>query len=254
MPKESRRRYQRREKEAIVPKIPDLTDPRYLHEVGWFLYHDRFRRDCFGGSYEQERLTYSGMLLDEVLGSCQQDRMWLEDKTVVTIGCGCTGDLATWPARVKIAVDPLLYVYQKLGMLVQDAPGTSPTTYLAVGIEEVPLLDDCADLVLCRNALDHVPDPAEMLGQIRRIVKPDGVLYVSVDTGGCPTPDEPTVFSVESLSATVGEWFEILTESRDHAPHSAGRLCAVRILARKKRGSPPEISRDAVLDAYLAQL
>ena len=28
-----------------MPEIPDLTDPRYLDEVGWFLYYEKYRRD-----------------------------------------------------------------------------------------------------------------------------------------------------------------------------------------------------------------
>ena len=42
-----------------MPQIPDLTDPRYLDEVGWFLYHEKYERDRFGGSYDAERLAYS---------------------------------------------------------------------------------------------------------------------------------------------------------------------------------------------------
>jgi SAM-dependent methyltransferase len=235
-------------------RIPELTDPRYLHELGWFLYYERFGRDRFGGPYDEERLVYSRMLLEEVLRCCRQDGTWLADKTVVTVGCGCTGDLATWPAAVKIAVDPLLYTYQKLGMLVPDTPGTSPTVYLSVAINDLPLLDDSADIVLCRNALDHVPDPGEMLSQIRRILKEDGVFHLSVDVGGSPTPDEPTVFSVDGLAALVGESFEILTRSEDHRPHSAGRAGAVRILARKRQAAAVNLDKEAVLAAYLAQL
>jgi SAM-dependent methyltransferase len=235
-------------------RIPDLTDPRYLDELGWFLYHEKFRRDQFGGTYDEERLAHSRMLLDEVLRGCGRDPAWLCDKTVVTVGCGCTGDLATWPAAAKIAVDPLLYAYQKLRMLVPDVPGTHPTVNLSVGIGDLPLLDECADLVLCRNALDHVAEPGEMLAEIRRILRADGMLYLSVDIGGRPTPDEPTVFSTESLSARVETSFEILTRSDDHRPHSAGRARAVRIVARKRGGSAPLLDREAVLEAYLAQL
>lgn len=235
-------------------RIPDLTDPRYLDELGWFLYHEKFRRDQFGDTYDEERLAYSRLLMDEVLGCCGRDRTWLADKTVVTVGCGCTGDLATWPAVAKIAIDPLLYAYQKLEMLVPDAPGTPPTTYLSVGIGDLPLLDGCADLVLCRNALDHVADPGEMLRQIHRILAPEGTLYLSVDTGGTPTPDEPTVFSTESLIALVGESFEVLSRSDDHRPHSAGRVRAIRIMARTRPGPARTVDRDAVLKAYLAHL
>ena len=42
-----------------MPQIPDLSDPRYLDEVGWFLYHEKYRRDRFGGSYHAERLAHS---------------------------------------------------------------------------------------------------------------------------------------------------------------------------------------------------
>src|SRR5581483_9061365 len=91
-------------------------------------------------------------------------------------GCGCTGDLATFPAAVKIALDPLLYVYQKLGLLIADRAG-APTVYLSLGAETLPLLDDLADLVICRNALDHMPKPELALAEIRRILKSDGSFF-----------------------------------------------------------------------------
>jgi SAM-dependent methyltransferase len=98
-------------------------------------------------------------------------------------------------------------------MLIQDAPGTVSTVYVSLGIEELPLLDDCADVVVCRNALDHVPDPAAMLHQIRRILKPDGIVYRSVDIGGSPTPDEPTVFTIDGLTVLVEESLAIVSRT-----------------------------------------
>src|SRR6266849_7480063 len=109
-----------------MPKIPDLTDPRYLDEVGWFLYHEKYRRDHFGGSYDAERLAYSRLLLEEVVGYLGRDVRWTESKTIVSLGCGCTGDLAAFPAGVKIAIDPLLYVYQQLGMLLKMKSAAEP--------------------------------------------------------------------------------------------------------------------------------
>src|SRR5262245_62025655 len=166
-----------------MQRIPDMAYPRYLDEIGWFLYHERYERHRFGGSYDDERWQYSALLLDEVLEYCRQDRQWLADKTVVSVGCGCTGDLTAWPAAVKIAIDPLLYVYQKLNMLLEDCRGTSRTVHLAMNVEELSLLDDSANLVVCRNALDHMPDPTKALQQIWRILTPDGKLFLSVDIG-----------------------------------------------------------------------
>ena len=127
--------------------IPDFADPRYLDEVGWFLYHERYERHQFGGSYDDERLEYSQLLWMKCSVTAVKTNEWLADKTIVSLGCGCTGDLAAWPAAVKIAIDPLLYTYQKLGMLLDDIAGTSRTVHLAMGVEELPLLDECAHLV-----------------------------------------------------------------------------------------------------------
>ena len=37
-----------------MTEIPDLNDPRYLDEIGWFLYHEKYGRARFGGSYDAE--------------------------------------------------------------------------------------------------------------------------------------------------------------------------------------------------------
>jgi SAM-dependent methyltransferase len=236
-----------------MPEIPDLTDPRYLDEVGWFLYHEKYRRDHFGGSYDAERLAFSRLLLDEIVGHLGRDVRWIEGKTIVSLGCGCTGDLAAFPAAVKIAIDPLLYVYQQLGMLVEDEAG-SRTIHLALGAEDLPLMDGCADLIICRNALDHMPDPGRALQEMWRILHGDGALFISVDIGGAPTPDEPTVFSVESLGDVLGECFDVVTLADKLTPHSGGRLCSVRVLARKKPRARRLLDKEKILQAYEARL
>jgi SAM-dependent methyltransferase len=237
-----------------VPFIPDLTDPRYLDEVGWFLYHEKYGRDEFGAAYDAERRAYSRLLLEEVANHLSRTPTWLEDKTVVSIGCGCSGDLVTFPSRVKIAIDPLLYVYQQLGLLMSDEVG-SPTLYLSIGAEELPLLSDYADLVICRNALDHMHNPASALKEMGRILNNDGALFVSVDIGGEPTPDEPTVFSTDSLEALLlQEQFEIISSAGDELPHSAWRHSSMRIMARKKPQKPLTLDKEEILRRYTARL
>jgi SAM-dependent methyltransferase len=236
-----------------MPQILDLTDPRYRDEIGWFLHHERYGRDKFGGSYDAERVAYSRLLLEEVLRFAARDTKWLADKTVVSIGCGCTGDLTAFPAAVKIGIDPLLYVYQRLGLLMADEAG-GRTLYLSLGAENLPLLDDFADLIICRNALDHMPKPANALEEIRRILKDDGLFYASVDIGGAPTPDEPMVFSVEGLRALLDEQLDVLTLADDYQPHSEGRVCSMRVVAHKKPGLNQRLDRQTILRAYEGHL
>jgi len=233
-----------------MPEIPDFNDPRYLNEVGWFLYREKYGYNHHTGSFAGERVVWSQMLLDELTTLAGQDQAWIEDKTILTVGCSCIGDLSVWPAAAKIAVDPLLYTYQKLGMLIEDAPGTSRTLFLSLGIEALPLLDESVDIVVCRNALDHMPDPRIGMQQFWRVLKPDGVLFLSVDIGGGPTPDEPSPFTEESLQELLDERMEVLTRQKAPKPHDRWRDYSVRILARKKGTPDRMLDKAALLQRY----
>src|SRR5262249_37843159 len=148
---------------VIGMAVPDFADPRYLNEVGWFLYREKYGYNHHTGSYEAERLVWSEMLLNEFLEASAHNREWLQDKVVVSVGCGCTGELAMWPAALKIGVDPLINTYQKLNMLVAESKERSPTIYLSTSAEDLPFIDDFADVVICRNALDHMLEPKKGL-------------------------------------------------------------------------------------------
>jgi ubiquinone/menaquinone biosynthesis C-methylase UbiE len=138
-------------------------------------------------------------------------------------------------------------------MLVED-DGDNRTINLALGAEDLPLLDGCADLVICRNALDHMPNPELALQEMWRILHKDGALFISVDIGGAPTPDEPTVFSVESLSDILRERFEVATLVDNHPPHSGGRRYSVRVVAHKKPRASHLLDKEKILQAYEARL
>jgi SAM-dependent methyltransferase len=239
-----------KDERILMPEIPDFNNLRYLNEVGWFLYRDTYGYNHFTGSYAGERMIWSEMLLDELTSDYGKNRSWVEDKTVLNIGCGCTGEIAAWPAAVKIAVDPLLYTYQKLGMLIDDAPGTSCTMYLSVGIEGLPLLDESVDIVICRNALDHMPDPRQGLGQLWRVLKSDGVFFLSVDIGGDPTPDEPSPFTEQSLAALIEPSFQLVKKIPQPKPHNEHRHYSVRVVAHKKGQVRALLDKRAILHAY----
>jgi ubiquinone/menaquinone biosynthesis C-methylase UbiE len=193
-------------------------------------------------------------LLNDFLESCGREKDWLDGKTVVTIGCGCTGDLAVWPAAVKIAIDPLLNTYKKLGMLLEDSPGTGRTVFLSVGAEEIPLLDESADIALCRNALDHMLEPRIGIEQISRILKEAGLLYLSVDIGGPVTPDEPSPFTRESLSSLLQDYFEVLSQSDGHPPHDNFRDYSCRLLLKKTRSFSAKLDKGEILRSYEASI
>ncbi len=235
-----------------MPELPDLRDPRYRDEIGYFIAYERyyFRE----GEYPEARLAYSRSLLREVLSHTGHDEGWLRDKTVVSIGCGCSGDLLVWPAAVKIGIDPLLYAYQKLGMLGRDAPGTTRTIGLSVSAESTPLLDGSADLVVARNVLDHVPDPPRVVSEIARLLTPEGELFLGVDIGGDPTPDEPSVFSApQEVIDVLKRDFEVVRLTKMDRPYSLNREFSIRVVARPRPRTPDRFDKDEVFADYESQ-
>jgi hypothetical protein len=99
-----------------------------------------------------------------------------------------------------------------------------------------------------------MPNPGLALQEMWRILNDDGALFISVDIGGAPTPDEPTVFSVEGLWDLLRERFEVVTPADNHPPHSGGRLCSVRVVAHKKPRASHRLDKERILEAYEARL
>jgi SAM-dependent methyltransferase len=95
-----------------------------------------------------------------------------------------------------------------------------------------------------------MPNPAVALKEIWRLLKPNGALFVSVDIGGAPTPDEPTVLSVESLRELLREDFVTTHLTDGHRPHSEGRHFSVRVVAAKKPQVREQLDKKQLLHDY----
>jgi ubiquinone/menaquinone biosynthesis C-methylase UbiE len=99
-------------------------------------------------------------------------------QTIVEVGCGPHGVVRYLfkDARLKIGTDPLLYKYD-------ERPRPDATTLYAAAIgEALPVGDGVADLVICINVIDHVMDAGEILREMRRVLKPGGLLLLEVHT------------------------------------------------------------------------
>ncbi len=91
------------------------------------------------------------------------------DDVVFEFGVGYGWNLARLDCRRKIGCDisPLLEAeVQKLGIEFVYKP------------EEIA--DATADVVICHHALEHLSSPTEALAQMRRILKPNGLLLLFV--------------------------------------------------------------------------
>ena len=232
--------------------IERMSEPRFLDEVGYFLYYEKEMRWDFP-DYNEERRVYSRYHLQEVLEIAAEPAEWIRDKRVINIGAGCSCAVMAWDCRAKVSIDPLLDVYQNLGMLLPDEPGTVATQFVAASAEQMPLIQDCADLAYCRNALNHMERPDLAVRQIARIVRRGGFFYLDVDLDGIPTPDEPVAFSAEELWQLLEPWFERCREQRDLKPFSVHSPRRIRMFLRRNEvPANPRLDKQALFADYVA--
>ena len=96
---------------------------------------------------------------------------------VVEVGSGSHGLIWRWPSGRRHGVDPLAPYYRQAFAFLQEGPVESMQ---ATG-EALPFEDGSVYLLLSDNVLDHARDPARFLSECRRVLRPDGVLYLTVD-------------------------------------------------------------------------
>jgi SAM-dependent methyltransferase len=89
---------------------------------------------------------------------------------VLDVGCG------TMPFKGHLERLPAVTGYDSLDVEART-PGV---TFIASIDRMAPVPDATYDTVLCSEVLEHVPDPFAGLREIRRVLKPGGVLLLSV--------------------------------------------------------------------------
>ena len=155
------------------------------------------------------------------------DDAYFEGKVVLEIGPGAVGFPEACGARVALAVEPLAPRLAAAGLLLDG-----DATYLPVGAERIPLLDDSVDVVVARNSLDHVVDPAAVCAEVARILRPGGTFTLNVDIDHAPTATEPHAFTLDDVRALVAG-FDVERERVSDVPHGhEGRVVVVVARAR----------------------
>jgi SAM-dependent methyltransferase len=181
-------------------------------------------------SYEGRRWQEARAQVQRVLAEAEiADRAFFAGRVVLEIGPGPVGLPEACGARIAIAIEPLAQRLDAAGLLLRG-----DAIYLAAPAEAMPLLDDSIDVVVARNCLDHVADPAAVLDEVARVLRPEGTLILNVDVDGEPTAAEPHAFSAEQVRALV-EPLQIERERTLDEPHGhEGRplvIVAVKPLA-----------------------
>ncbi len=101
-----------------------------------------------------------------------------EDARILDVACGATCLANQIPQGEKYFLDPLLDFYRR------ELPGSLPDLpehHMICGeAEHMRFADGSFDLILCLRAISHVLNPELVLHELERVLRPDGVLLLSV--------------------------------------------------------------------------
>ncbi len=157
-------------------------------------------------NYASDVFSVRLKVLDELLaGRDLTGQNWLD------AGCA-TGTLARFLAERKGC--KVLGVDASEEMISRCAPAPNTEFRKIRDICETGLLDACFDGVLCSSTLEYVANPLAALRELRRVLRPNGLLLVSVPNAH-PIARWP-VLAIYWLTKPLGRrrWFEYLDRSK----------------------------------------
>lgn len=94
---------------------------------------------------------------------------------ILEIGYGASPLISFIPDSKKFAIDPLSDVYSAYY-------GLGKNIMLIKGMgEDMPYRSNTFDLIFVTNTLDHVLTPNKLLSEVHRILKNDGILFLTVN-------------------------------------------------------------------------
>ena len=111
---------------------------------------------------------------------------------ILEVGCGAGNLLKAVPAGILHGTDLSTFVLGKARRLLS---GRATLTRSAG--EGLPYRDACFDKVYCSEVLEHLAGPVRAVAEMARVLKPGGVLVLSV-------PNEDWVDRLKSLAGRLG--------------------------------------------------
>lgn len=193
-------------------------------------------------------------------------RNWIKlnkNSKILQIGCGPEDVINYFSIGKLYAVDPLVSFYKKKFNL-----DYSKLTFLEARGEKLPFKDNFFDVVILANVLDHVENPREVLSEIKRVLKKEGIFHFEnlfyqenfinlskiwgpikkVVTGQIFNIHHPFMFKKENLRKIISPDFKIIYEEfgRDIGAYENMR----DMIEKKKRDKNFRMSFPAKIGLY----
>lgn len=211
---------------------------KYRDELAYWIAALNGNDPSLGARFLETFESWQRTRLNELADRLSLDRggamdAWCAVRDVVEIGGGPIPSCAYRRFHTAVAVDPLADGYMNAGLHPRQVKA-SATVHLPACGESIPLPSGSADLVIAENCLDHTDAPQRVVAEIRRILRPSGLLWLLVDLMDYKDHMHPSPLSPERLDALVlPEGFTYLyRDSWEGASHPMARLQLRALLQR----------------------
>jgi SAM-dependent methyltransferase len=147
-------------------------------------------------------VTFLAQTADRYPADLKVERAHFAGRTILDVGCGpLPWSIAFDECRI-VALDPLIDRYEAAGFPLHEF--TDRVTFVRGFAEAMPFPAASFDAVIAVNSIDHVDDFARAAGELKRVLKPSGVVRMEVHYHP-PTTLEPQVLDDEKVLAHLGE-------------------------------------------------
>jgi SAM-dependent methyltransferase len=139
--------------------------------IQWRDYTDLYRAAVNRLGSEEAYRTFQSLQAQLLVRYMASHGVQLKDRLLVDLGSGLGGYSLLFQqqgARV-VSVD----------LMADKIRLRGEYQAVAASAQAVPLASDSIDVVFCASLIEHVPDPAQALREIRRILAPGGICYLS---------------------------------------------------------------------------
>lgn len=112
-----------------------------------------------------------------VVYRCLSQYISITDQTkILEVGSGPHGVGFFLDRGIRVGLDPLAFFYHKEFHFIQR----NSDSHICQGMGEMlPFIDRGFDVVICDNVLDHTLDAGKILSEIHRVLKEDGIFFLS---------------------------------------------------------------------------
>jgi SAM-dependent methyltransferase len=88
-----------------------------------------------------------------------------------------------------------------------------------MNVLDIPFDDDTFDLVICNHVLEHIPDDAAAMRELRRVLRPGGtaILQVPISTKLVSTLEDPSIVEPRDRERVFGQFDHVRLYGQDYA-------------------------------------